>query len=140
MKNDEKGRNEIADRIYSISPYSEKAAGFKGYALYAAGKFDGAIAVYELAIKNTGETASLLSQLSACYGAIGNVQKTLFYADRAIGINPGFTDAYYNRAVAFYRMKNFKAARENLNSILAITPGEERAKGLLKVIDDERKK
>ena len=140
VKNDEKGRNETADRIYRISPYSEKAAGFKGYALYASGKFDDAIAVYELAIKNSGETASLLSQLSACYGALGNVQKTLLYADRAIELNPGFTDAYYNRAVAFYRMKNFKAAKENLNRILAITPGEERAKGLLKVIDDERKK
>ena len=78
--------------------------------------------------------------MSACYGALGNVQKTLFYADRAIAIDPAFIDAYYNRAVAYYRMKDMKAAKENLNKILSMSPADERAKGLLKVISDERKK
>ena len=140
MKNDEKGRSEIADKLYRISPYSEKAASSEGYALYASGKFDEAVRIYEEAIKNTGETASLLSQLSACYGALGNVQKTLEYADRAIALNPAFTDAYFNRAVAYYRMKNLKAAKENLNKVLSISPDDDKAKGLLKVMNDAGKK
>ncbi len=140
MRNDEKGRTETADKLYRISPYSEKAADAEGYALYAAGKFDDAVKVYEQAIQNTGESASLLSQLSACYGALGNVQKTLEYADKAVALDPSFKDAYFNRAVVYYRMKNLKAARENLLKILSMSPDDDKAKGLLKVMNDAGKK
>ncbi|MEI7542290.1 MAG: O-antigen ligase family protein [bacterium] len=139
MKNDEKGRIEISDKMYKISPYSEKAASVKGYTLYASGKFDEAVEIYKKALTDRGESASLLSQLAACYGALGNVQQTLIYSDRALALDPKFIDAYYNKAVAYYRMKNIKAVRQNLAKLLEVAPNNDRAKGLLKVINGEKK-
>lgn len=139
MKNDAAGVKQTADRMYAISPYSVKAITAEGYSLYTSGKFDQSAALYEKSMAKIGENAPILSQLSACYGALGNVQNTIEYAKRAIAIDPGFIDAYYNLAVAYYRMHNMKAARENLNDILKLSPGNEKAQRLLKAMNNEHK-
>jgi putative inorganic carbon (HCO3(-)) transporter len=140
MKNDLKGIATTGDRLYRISPYSEKAVSAYGYALYANSRPNDAIDVYEKAMKNSGETASILSQIAACYGALGNAPKTLEYAGRAVALDPTFTDAYFNMAVVYYRMKDYKTSVVNLKKVLAIYPSDEKANGLLKVITDARKK
>jgi putative inorganic carbon (HCO3(-)) transporter len=140
MKKDADGIRSTADKMYAISPYSEKAVTAKGYSLYTSGKLDEAAALYEKSIATMGERASILSQLSACYGALGNVQKTIEYARRAIAMDPGYIDAYYNLAVAYYRMRDMKDSRESLNAILKLSPGNEKALGLLKAMNDANHK
>ncbi len=136
MKKDPAGVKFTSDKMYAISPYSEKAITAEGYSLYNSGKFDDAAALYEKSLEKIGQRASILSQLSACYGALGNVQKTIEYAQRAIAIDPGYIDAYYNLAVAYYRMRNLKGAKESISSILKVSPGNEKALGLLKAINN----
>ncbi|MCE5301064.1 MAG: O-antigen ligase family protein [Spirochaetia bacterium] len=139
-KNNPKDGKPVADAMYAISPYSMRAVSAMGYVLYSSGKYTEAIQLYEKASASTGESASLLSQMSACYGAMGNVQKTIEYAQKAATMDPSFTDAYYNLAVAYYRMQNYGEAIKNLREILRYSPNDERANGLMKVIENAGKK
>ncbi len=138
-KNDNKNVLDVSFNMYRISPYSDKAIMARGYALYLTAGYDEAVALYEKAMKIKGETASLLSQISAIYGAMGNVSRTLEYAARALEKDPEFADAYYNQAVAYYRMRDYKSAAKSLRSLLKILPGDKRAEGFLqKVLEDAK--
>lgn len=139
-KNDAKGMVDISEKMYRISPYAMKAITAMAFSFYVSAKYDEAIRVYEEGIKVKGESPALLSQLGAVYGSKGNVSMAMDLEEKAVRLDPGFTDAYYNLAVINYRMGKKGDAVMYLKKILKLQPGDEKASGFIKVIQNAGKK
>lgn len=131
----------IAENMYKLSPYSLKSLTSYGYALYINGKFDRAILIYEKAFYNLPEKYDILYHLSAAYGATGDTQKAIYFAQRAIAAaSSDNAGAYYNLAVAYIKSGEVEKAKQTLKEMLNKYPDNKNAKELLKVLKDANKK
>ena len=52
----------------------------------------------------------------------GQVDRAIADFDRAIAINPSYSDAYYNRGTVFYKTGLFKAAMDDFDRTIALDP------------------
>ncbi|NMG09003.1 serine protease [Brasilonema sp. UFV-L1] len=52
----------------------------------------------------------------------GDYQGAIVAYEAALRMNPNYPDAYFQRAVAHYELKNYQAAFEDLNQVVRLTP------------------
>ncbi|NJR76369.1 MAG: tetratricopeptide repeat protein, partial [Scytonema sp. CRU_2_7] len=52
----------------------------------------------------------------------GDYQGAIVAYEAALRMNPSYPDAYFQRAVAYYELKNYQAAFEDLNQVVRLTP------------------
>ncbi len=73
-----------------------------------------AIATYQAAIKSGLTSADIYNNLGTAESNAGNFNAALSYFDRAIVLCPHHDEYHLNRALAKYRLKDFKAAASDL--------------------------
>jgi len=125
---------ELGEKMYKISPYSRKAILSYAYACFINGRTDDALKVCETGLAYYPDDSSLLDQVSGTYGSIGNYDKALFYAQKAMQAEPGFANPYYNAGLSYYKMGNLKDARIMVEKMLSLDPASEKGKSLLEAI------
>ncbi len=86
-------------------------------------QFDLAMADYKAAEKQDPSNPRLYVSRSALHITEGNAKAGLRYADKAIDLDPGDADAWYNRAWALYQSNELDAALKSVRKALAIKPG-----------------
>ncbi len=105
-----------AAAMYMVSPYSPRAIGAFGYALFMNARYKEASAVFERGMELWKDNYDFPYQVSAVYGSMGDNEKALSYALKAVSMAPEHAGALYNLAVAYYKTGNknmaIKTARE----------------------------
>jgi tetratricopeptide (TPR) repeat protein len=67
-------------------------------------------------------SAESLISLGGAKAQKGDYQGAIAAYEEALQINPSHPDAYFQRAVAYYDLKNYRAAFEDLNQVVRLTP------------------
>ncbi|PLZ89968.1 hypothetical protein CEN44_11910 [Fischerella muscicola CCMEE 5323] len=67
-------------------------------------------------------SAESLISLGGAKAQKGDYQGAIAAYEEALQINPSHPDAYFQRAVAYYDLKNYQAAFEDLNQVVRLTP------------------
>jgi tetratricopeptide (TPR) repeat protein len=73
-------------------------------------------------IRNEPEDPGALNMRGTAYGQKGMYQKALADFNAAIDLDPGYYQAYANRALVHARMKNFTRAMSDYNRVIEIAP------------------
>ncbi|TFI51978.1 serine protease [Mastigocladus laminosus UU774] len=66
--------------------------------------------------------AESLISLGGAKAQKGDYRGAIAAYEQALQINPSHPDAYFQRAVAYYDLKNYQAAFEDLNQVVRLTP------------------
>ena len=108
MKNNRKGgvAKAVAAVLLLVLPVSGRAADSYTDSLfnaanteYSEGRWADAVQTYSAIEKMGLESASLYCNLGSAYYKTGNIAKAMLYYERALKIDPSYTDARYNRTV-----------------------------------------
>lgn len=99
-----------AAAMYMVSPYSPRAIGAFGYALFMNSRYKEASAVFERGMELWKDNYDFPYQVSAVYGSMGDNEKALSYALKAVAMAPEQAGALYNLAVAYYKTGDKKQA------------------------------
>ena len=91
----------------------------RGASEYEIGQFQNAINDYEIVIKINPDF-NAYNNLGLTYSKIGKLQKSLEYFNIAVKLNQSSANSLYNRANTKILLKDFKGAREDLNSSINI--------------------
>ena len=97
-----------------IVPNSVEAEKKIGIAYYNLDKFTLAIDNFEKAAKTLWDDKELMLFTSIAANKLGNYDKAIDYANRAITLDKNYNRAYYQLAAAYQGQKNKKLAKENL--------------------------
>lgn len=122
------------ENMYRISPYAIRAIMSAGYGNYLNRTYDRAVEIYIRALKDRPGYYEILYHLSAVYGALGDTQKAVMYAEQAVAASKDNQGAYYNMAVAYYKSGDKAKAIAVLKTFLKEHPGDQRALELLKAV------
>jgi tetratricopeptide (TPR) repeat protein len=71
---------------------------------------------------NQQPSAESLISLGGGKAQKGDYKGAIAAYEEALQINPSHPDAYFQRAVAYYDLKNYQAAFEDLNQVVRLTP------------------
>lgn len=129
---------EIGENLYKISPYSRKAIRALGLGFYINAKYKSAIKIFTEGINLYNDDYEMLTFLAIAFAADGEFDRAIENFKRAIEINPGYKDAYFNMAVAYYSFKKFKEAKDIINTIKKLGFYDEKTKNLEMVIGNEK--
>ncbi|HVN77701.1 MAG TPA: tetratricopeptide repeat protein [Terriglobia bacterium] len=83
--------------------------------------------------------AFCLASLGSVLGMEQKLEESNFYLEKALRINPADTASRRNLASNFYQLGQLKPAKENLDFILKVQPGEPTALLLLGMVSEESK-
>jgi superkiller protein 3 len=125
---------EVGEEMFKMSPYAKKSIIALGYAYFINGRNDDAIKICEQGLKYYPDDSTLLDQVSGIYGSIGNYDKTIFYAQKAIEAEPDFSEPYYNMGLAYFKTKNYSEAEKMIKKMLVLEPNSDKGKNLLEAI------
>ena len=70
----------------------------------------------------------------------GNSHEAMISFNRAIEINPKYLEAYVNRVITEYKLKDFKAVLADCNMIIKLNPDDEKAYQLKATAEKELQK
>ncbi len=129
---------DVGEEMYKMSPYAKKSIIALAYAYFMNGKTGDAIRISEQGIKYYPDDSTILDQLSGIYGSAENYEKTLFYAQKAIEAEPGFSEPYYNAGLAYFKMKNYREAKKMIDKMLVLEPDSGKGKSLLEAIKNAK--
>jgi len=82
-----------------------------GSLLYARQQYQQSLVVCNHGVAANPESASLYNMRGANYYMLGDLDSALADFNRAIAIDPGFSDPHYSRALVYVRRKQFAEAR-----------------------------
>jgi len=64
-------------------------------------------------VRGSPDKARPLNNLGEVYLDMGHFTQALIYLNKALEIDPGYANAYYNRGLVYYYLNDFKKARED---------------------------
>ena len=74
------------------------------------------------------------SNLSGIYNTLGQHDKSIEYAEKALEIKPDFSEAINNMAIAYYHKKDIKKAIELMEKAVKLNPKNPTAVNNLQVL------
>lgn len=119
---------EYYDNTLRINPNNENAKYARAKLLQDLGRFDEAIAEYNLLLAKNKNCDNCCYNIGAIYLELKNDnQKALEYFTKAIEINPSYTEAYFARGYTHSKLKDKESAKADYNMCLQLTPNFEPA-------------
>ena len=100
-----------------------KAAAAEGFAFKRSGQNAQAIAAFEAAIREDPNYSDSHHGLAQVQREAGDPSAALLHHDRAIALDPGRFDLYWERGVTYLRLKNYDGAITNFEACLERTAG-----------------
>ena len=94
----------------------------KGWALQELGKCELAIKSYEKCIEYNESYFDAYANISYCYSKIGDMKKSILYANKAILINKDYAYAHYRKGWGLHFLGKFEDAIEAYESALELDP------------------
>jgi len=91
-------------------------------ALYAKGKIQEALNTSDVLTKDYPNESLLYNISGVCYKALGQLDAAVSHYERALAINPNYTDAHYNLAITFKAFGQLDAAVSSYERVLEINP------------------
>lgn len=85
------------------------------------------ITLWSHEIKLYPGSALAYNNRGAALDSIGDYRRAIMDYNRAIELNPLYTDAYHNQGIAYMRMGNYPSAIRDFNMIVILSPQEARA-------------
>ena len=82
------------------------------------------VTIYTRAIKKHSQNARLYHERGVTYGIIEYHDKALTDFGRAIELDPNYTIAFKNRALAYHRVKKFKESVHDCQKFIELKPGK----------------
>ena len=95
-----------------------KAAAKEGFAFKRSGQNAQAIAAFESAIQEDPDYTESYHGLAQVQREAGDPSTAIIHHDRAIQLDPGRFDLYWERGVTYLRLKNYDAAITNFEACL----------------------
>lgn len=71
------------------------------------------------------------------YGSTGNYQEAIINFNKAIELHPTYLEAFGNRSIARYQVKDLAGSLQDCEKVLELSPGNANAMGLKATIDKE---
>ena len=102
------------NNFLELSPNNIEAEKKIGIAYYNLDKFTFAIDNFEKAAKTLWDDKELMLFTAIAANKLGDYQKAIDYANRAVNLDKNFTRSYYQLAIAYKGLKQNKLAKENL--------------------------
>lgn len=81
-----------------------------------------------------GEKADVFCGFGIAYGKKGDYGKALSFLKKALRINPDHLQAHYNLGVVYYHQENYQEAVREMEIVLKISPGDDKARRILEAI------
>ncbi|MBN2754580.1 MAG: O-antigen ligase family protein [Candidatus Goldbacteria bacterium] len=124
-----------AASLYMVSPYSPRAIGAFGYSLFVNSKLQEAAVVFEKGMAMWPDNYDFPYQASAVYGSMGDNEKALSYASKAVAMAPNHSGALFNLAVAYYKTGNKTQAVKIARDLIRMFPDEkQKAEDFIKAL------
>jgi len=101
--------------VFSCSSAQKAAAKEQlneGAKLFNEQKYTEAIAVFEKVLEKDPKNTNALYNIAISYIQLKDDDKALIYLDKTTEISPFYKDAWYNKAVLFFKKENYSAALE----------------------------
>ena len=98
------------DKCLSIDPRSTDALSGKAYCLKELKYYNEAVEIYTRL--NTPPQAKLYNSIGTCYYGMGKKEDAICMYNKAIALNPNYTEAFYNKGVC---LSNLNKKTEAIN-------------------------
>ena len=121
-RRDFSGASSLLDTVLAKSPGLVDAWQLKGDVLYASGDQTGSTEAYKKALEVKADHLPAYVALISRYMEIGKLDDAEKLLQSMKKIAPKHPQTNYLQALFFYRQKNFKAARENIQQFLKAIP------------------
>ncbi len=95
---------------------------YHGYALQTEGRYQEAIAAYNVALATLPDSPTLLNNLGFASYSVGDLQTAVGHLERAVAIDPNYNEAKLNLGLISYAGGNFTRAVEVLQAVSADNP------------------
>jgi tetratricopeptide (TPR) repeat protein len=105
-----------------------------GAALYLAGQHEEALTHLKYVLAFDAKNSMALLNLAACYDALGRLDDSIEMLEQLVAERPGWKDANYNLAVAYFKQNNYDKSAAALRAELKLNPQNEAARALLNKI------
>ena len=97
----------------------------KGWALQELGKYDSAIKAYQNCIDCNESYVDAYANISSCYSKMGEMKKSMIYANKAILVNKDYAYAHYRKAWGLHYLGQFEEAKESYETALELDPTDQ---------------
>ncbi|CAN5535454.1 hypothetical protein BH23BAC1_BH23BAC1_30350 [soil metagenome] len=94
----------------------------KGFDRYAEGDCEGAIKIYDLAIKTYKNNSEAYYLRGVCKSMLENNKEAIEDFDQAIKYNPKYAEAYFEKAYSYYVLDENRKALEIYNQAIDVDP------------------
>jgi Tfp pilus assembly protein PilF len=94
----------------------------EGVALIDSGKWEEAIAEFDVAIQEEPGNASAYSNRGYAYSMLGQLERAIADYDKAIALDPAHAAAYTNRAIAYSKLGKHARAKTDCDKSIEIDP------------------
>lgn len=94
----------------------------KGWALQELGKYKEAIQSFEKCVECNSSYVDGYANISYCYSKIGEMKKSMLYANKALMVNKDFAYAHYRKAWGLHLLGKFEEAKESYEYALKLDP------------------
>jgi tetratricopeptide (TPR) repeat protein len=105
-----------------------------GAALYLAKRYEEAEGHLRYVLAFDAQNSMALLNLAATYDALGRMDDSIAVLEKLVAERPGWKDAHYNLAVAYFKQKNYDKAAQALRAELTLNPQHAAARDLLNKI------
>ena len=93
----------------------------KGLALYQLKRYEEAMIWFEKA--NSYKTSAVyLMNIGNCYYMLQKNKEAVEYYNKALGIDPGYTDVYHSRGLAYYFLEQYQQSIFDFNQVITKKP------------------
>jgi tetratricopeptide (TPR) repeat protein len=99
-----------------------KAAFLKGNYYYNQGKYQEALAAYNLSLELDSDDPATLCNRGTTYGELGRHEEALADYNRSLELNPDDADIVCNRGTTYFKLGKFEEALADYNRSLEIRP------------------
>ncbi|MDX2302258.1 MAG: tetratricopeptide repeat protein [Microscillaceae bacterium] len=87
----------------------------------------GALQDYTEALRLSPHNAVIYNSLGNIYDSMRNPQDAILSYDKSLSLDSTYTNAYYNRAIAFFNVKNYQRAKEDFLKVVQLSPEDSEA-------------
>lgn len=111
----------------------------EGNKLFGDGRYEEAIAQYDLALQLAPEMSSSVELRSICYGnrgicflKLGKYEETIKECTKALELNPSYMKALVRRGEAHEKLEHYEEAIADMKKVLELDPSHDQAKKALR--------
>ena len=110
------------DRAARIDPDNPRIFVIRGLARGRGGDAQGALADYNIALKDNYRDVDALVNRAAIYSMNGDQRRAIVDLDLALSISPRNSLAFYNRGYAHFALKDYGKAIDDYGSAIRVDP------------------